>query len=487
MSSIPSALYPIGTQSASLAVPASRRLVSARVVRIFLLLLFDTVALGVAGGLAYAFWAAPVRNQPAGLYLALLPLLPLFGVGYAGAGLYPGFGLGAVEILRRFTLATSFIFLGTAALVFALQVPHDYSRVTFMLLWLGALVFLPTVRFALLSRARHWKWWPESCVVVGVTARLESTFDALSDAVAVGYRPVAVLATDGDPVGTTVRGCPVFGGIESADWLSSRGIRVAIVDDEQQVDRSLRRSLTRAFRHVILLRDPGDIEFSEPRRLGTGFGFECKNELLRRRSRFCKRLLDLAVGSVGLLCALPIIAIAVAAVKVASPGPGLFRQARLGRDGKPFSLWKVRTMVPGAEQQLEQMFSNAPHLQAEWDERFKLSGDPRVVGVVGQFLRRYSIDELPQLWNVVKGEMSLVGPRPLPVYHLREFTPEQREIRQCVPPGMTGLWQVLSGGDGSAKAQQGHDEYYVRNWSIWLDLHTLFRTSAAVLMSSSNH
>ena len=133
------------------------------------------------------------------------------------------------------------------------------------------------------------------------------------------------------------------------------------------------------------------------------------------------------------------------------------------------------------------MFSSIPQFQSEWDGQFKLKGDPRIIGVVGRMLRRYSIDELPQLWNVVKGEMSLVGPRPLPAYHLRHFTPEQREIRQCVPPGMTGLWQVLSGDDGSAESQHGHDEYYVRNWSIWLDLHTLFRTSAAVLMSSSNH
>ena len=321
----------------------------ARVVRVVVLLLTDTVSLLVAGLLAYLLWAAPVRDQPVGLYVALLPLLPLFHIGYAGAGLYPGFGLGAVEIFRRLTIGTSFIFLTTAALVFALQVPHQYSRVTFVLLWAGTLILVPAGRFLLLARVRASQWWQEPCVVVGQPEKLGSTFEALEGAVAVGYRPVAVLATDDSAVGT-LHGYPVLSSTRHARWLSSGGIRVAIVDDDQKVDRSLRRDLTRAFRHVIMLRDPADIEFAEPRRLGSGFGFECKNELLRRRSRFLKRVLDLTMGSVGLLCALPIIAIAVAAVKVASPGPGLFRQERLGRDGKTFSLWKIRTMVPDAEQ-----------------------------------------------------------------------------------------------------------------------------------------
>lgn len=483
MVSTSSALDQAGVSS-SLDVRHLRWLALARVARVFVLLLSDVAALLLAGWFAYAFWAAPVRDQPASLYVALLPIVPVFGVGYAGAGLYPGFGLGAVEILRRLTIATSFIFLSSAALVFALQVPHQYSRVTFVLLWAGALVLVPAARFFLLSRVHSWRWWQEPCVVVGMAAQLESTFEALEEAVAVGYRPVAVLATDEVPHGALLHGCPVFTVAESADWLSSRGIRVAIIDDHQQVNRSLRQRLTRAFRHVIALRDPKDIEPAEPRRLGRAFGYEFRNELLRRRNRMLKRALDLAVGIVGLVCALPLMAFAVAAVKATSPGPGLFRQARLGRGGKSFAIWKIRTMVHDADEKLEQVLSTDPKLRAEWNARFKLADDPRITGVVGRLLRRFSIDELPQLWNVVKGEMSLVGPRPLPAYHVQEFTPEMRELRQFVQPGITGLWQVLGTGDGSAEVQQTHDEYYVRNWSIWLDLHTLIRTSVVILTSS---
>ena len=120
-------------------------------------------------------------------------------------------------------------------------------------------------------------------------------------------------------------------------------------------------------------------------------------------------------------------------------------------------------------------------MRAEWEDGYKLRNDPRVLPVVGALLRRFCIDELPQLWNVLRGDMSLVGPRPLPRYHFRSFDRRQRDLRQCVRPGMTGLWQARSDGTGNTHTQWVHDEYYVRNWSIWLDLYVLARTMCAVV------
>ena len=138
-------------------------------------------------------------------------------------------------------------------------------------------------------------------------------------------------------------------------------------------------------------------------------------------------------------------------------------------------------MYVDAERRLERYLLANPELAEEWRTRFKLKDDPRLLPVVGRFLRRWSIDELPQLWNVLRGDMSLVGPRPFPDYHLRAFAPEFLRLRQRMRPGITGMWQVMVRSAGTIDEQQFFDTYYLRNWSVWLDLYILGRTVRAVL------
>ena len=220
----------------------------------------------------------------------------------------------------------------------------------------------------------------------------------------------------------------------------------------------------------VQVRNPGDL-----------MELERSMSLLNRRNRFLKRLLDIVLSVLLLLLSLPLIVIAGGLIKVWSRGPLFFSQLREGQGGVPFKVWKIRTMRHDAEKVLAWYLDTRPDLHQEWQQRYKLCRDPRIIAGIGTLLRRFSVDELPQLWNVIKGDMSLVGPRPFPEYHLRRFSPEFRKLRCLVRPGLTGLWQVNDRSAGDLREQERYDVSYIRNWSLWLDLHILGQTIFAVL------
>ena len=191
-----------------------------------------------------------------------------------------------------------------------------------------------------------------------------------------------------------------------------------------------------------------------------------------------KRALDVALASVLLVVTLPLLALAALAVVLADGGPALYRQRRVGRGGRRFEILKLRTMVVGADTMVDAL--TAADRNARDGHLFKVHGDPRITRV-GRVLRRFCIDELPQLWNVVRGDMSLVGPRPLPV-DPEAFDARDR-ARHAVRPGVTGPWQVE--GTEAYRTMIDLDLAYVRRWSLWLDAVLLVRTVPAVLLRRS--
>lgn len=192
-----------------------------------------------------------------------------------------------------------------------------------------------------------------------------------------------------------------------------------------------------------------------------------------------KRILDILIVTVGFIFAAPLILIIFVLIKIDSPGPAFYSQARVGYGGKTFNMIKFRTMYEDAENVLRNMLSNDPLLYQEWNEYQKLTKDPRITRV-GKVLRRLSLDELPQIWNVVRGEMSLIGPRPFLPSQVESYGMEAYKNYIRVRPGITGMWQV-SGRNHTSFSKRAHwDDYYIRNWSIRLDINILLRTIGVV-------
>ncbi len=191
------------------------------------------------------------------------------------------------------------------------------------------------------------------------------------------------------------------------------------------------------------------------------------NNLLNFWAQLEKRTIDLLGSILGLLFLAPFLGLTALLIQIDSPGGTFYRQPRLGRNGKVFNLLKFRTMYQNADQILAEKLARDPFINHEWDSYQKLRKDPRVTRM-GQLLRKFSLDELPQLWNVLVGEMSLVGPRPMMTNQSELYGDSYKEYTQ-VAPGITGLWQV-SGRNRTTFARRAElDTEYIQRWSVWLD------------------
>ncbi|HYW98713.1 MAG TPA: sugar transferase [Candidatus Elarobacter sp.] len=188
-----------------------------------------------------------------------------------------------------------------------------------------------------------------------------------------------------------------------------------------------------------------------------------------------KRIIDVALSGIALLFLWPLLLVIAIAVKLESPGPIIYRSLRAGKKGQRFVCYKFRTMVDGADELKDAL----RRFNERRDPFFKIANDPRVTRL-GRFLRKYSLDELPQFWNVLKGDMSMVGPRPHPVDDCARYRPADHR-RLEVKPGITGLWQVIARADPSFETCMKLDLEYMKRWSLSLDCKILLRTVPAVL------
>ncbi len=421
----------------------------------------------------------------ANLYWRLAPSLVLFPIVYAALRLYPGVLLSPPEELKKLSLGVSLVFLTLGGVTFFSRDAALYSRGAFILAWLVSLMVAPMARTLVRSLFSRKPWWGYPVVVVGTDDTARALVRTLQLRPRLGLRPVAVHPCPGDIFHEDfVEGVAVVRDPEDIARLGRTANSFAAISGSCLLaeDRhTVLDSLARAFKHVIILPQTLGRTSLWATALDVGglLGLLVRHNLLDGRRLAMKRFMDLSLTLVGGLVALPLCLVIALLIRLESRGPALFKQRRIGLNGKPFNVWKFRTMVPNAEQLLEEYLASNPEYKQEWLSCQKLRRDPRVTRI-GRFLRSTSLDELPQLVNVLRGELSLVGPRPIVEAEIDRYRDGYHHYTR-VKPGITGLWQISGRNLVSYDKRIDLDTYYINNWSIWFDIYILARTIPVVI------
>lgn len=417
-------------------------------------------------------------------FVTYWPYLPAFLVVFYIVHLYPGLSMAPAEELRRFSIAS---LLGHAGIILSQFIEKrqlDAYSVAFALSFIASVPGFAICRALarrLFSRAR---WWGIPVVIFGAGKTGRLVVDHLLKGSWIGYHP-AVFLDDDPAAGIEYKGVPILTGTETAGDLAERcGISTAIVAmpgvERQRLSAIIGDHVRTSFKHYILVPDFLGMTsiWMSVRDFDGILGLYTAQRLLMPLNRAAKRCFDLVLSLVGGILISPIVFLFALLVKLDSPGPAFYGHTRLGRYGKPFKAWKFRSMVRNSKEVLAELLERDPAARAEWEASYKLKDDPRITRM-GKFLRKTSLDELPQVWNVLLGEMSLIGPRPIIQDEVPKYGPYYRYFAS-VRPGMSGLWQVSGRSDTDYDERVALDVYYIQSWSVWLDLHILFKTFGVV-------
>jgi Undecaprenyl-phosphate galactose phosphotransferase WbaP len=400
-------------------------------------------------------------------------------------GLYPGYGLDSVERLRRHVYSVCATVAILAVLAVGFQIGDLLSRLMLLLTFLGLLFVTPFTQYLARRELNRLKLWGRPVIVLGYANTGTRSVDLLEREWGLGYKPVSLFDTHLTSAGEAFRATAYADTlVEAIDVARRRKIDTCIfampyTRREQLAD--MVRIASDAFQHIVIIPNLRGVTNSAvvARDLSGTLALEVKQNLLNPWAKRLKRALDLFGAVVGGFIISPLLLTIAVLIKLDSPGPVLFGHRRLGARDEHFLCWKFRTMHVDAERVLNECLQRHPSLQAEWEKNHKLRDDPRVTRI-GLFLRKTSLDELPQLWNVLRGEMSLAGPRPIVDAEVSKYEKDY-ELYRRIRPGMSGFWQVGGRSEVDYKERVAMDSYYVRNWSVWLDIIILVRTVKIVL------
>ncbi|MCP4218289.1 MAG: sugar transferase [bacterium] len=393
------------------------------------------------------------------------------------------------DFFEEFVFITRGLFISVvliAVFIYLSRAFETFSRTVPLLMVLTGMVVVPLFRWVVKKTLMATEFYIKHAAVVGEKSQIDAILPTLKKLEAKGYKIVEVLEIDNkEPrdTGGAQWGEKLIEDIESAARLNKVETLVIVSKDIDK--KRLNQLINRCENYVKEIKIVSDSSYLktigvETEHIDELLLMRMANNLLSPVSFFLKRVFDLVLSLVAGVVLLPVFLLIALIIKLDSRGPVLFVQERFGKDGKQFRFFKFRSMYVDADEKLRDYLQQNPRLQEEWEQYKKLkSGDPRVTPV-GKFLRRFSLDEAPQLFNVFKGEMSIVGPRP---YLIREKEAIERSaaIIFRVKSGLTGLWQIKGRSELSFDTRLKLDEFYVRNWSFFLDIIIILKTFGAVL------
>jgi Undecaprenyl-phosphate galactose phosphotransferase WbaP len=360
------------------------------------------------------------------------------------------------------------------------------EQIRFLLVvWLVCLISLPIGRGWARYILGSFTSWGFPIVVCGddaITVRLHNWLTANRQ---LGMRPVGIIG-DCTALGVTPDNVSYLGDWQEAHQVAvDRGVYWAVVVPPQSGPASVSTRIADYLYTIpnvhVVSELTGLPDHWSPQQLDGLSGIHLQQNLMLPLPRITKRCMDLVSSVIGGILLLPLLFYISVAVKLSSRGPILYGHERIGKDGRRFKAWKFRSMFQDSHLVLEQYLEAHPELREEWGRDHKLRFDPRVTRI-GRFIRKTSLDELPQIWNVIRGEMSLVGPRPIVTAEIVKYGPYYG-LYTMVTPGITGLWQVSGRNNTTYDERVQLDAYYVRNWSPWLDMYLLIRTIRIVLFA----
>jgi len=417
-------------------------------------------------------------------FVTYWPYLPVFILIFQLHKLYPGVSLAPSEEMRRFFIGSLLAYGGIVMSRFIENDRWDSVNTAFLISGFFSTLILLTAR-----SVTHWflhktKLGGIPTVIYGSGSTGKLVAECLLGSIRSGYVPVLFL--DDNPLGDDeYMGIPIIHDLSAGPEIVKRyNIKMAIVAmpklDAQKL-KHLQNTSVSAFRYTVIIPNFFNISsiWMSVRDFSGVLGIDTSNKLKFSFNLMVKRMIDLFVVIIGGLIILPFLLLIALLIKIDSPGPVLYKQKRLGKNGKHFYTYKFRSMAVDADEKLKKILESNSELRKEWEETHKLHNDPRITRI-GKFIRRTSIDEFPQLINILKGEMSLVGPRPIVDAEVEKYGDDYNRVFS-VTPGLTGMWQVSGRSDANYTERVAYDIYYLQSWSVWLDLWIIFKTFGAVI------
>lgn len=353
-------------------------------------------------------------------------------------------------------------------------------KIVFFLFSLSLFIFMPAEKYLAKLFIKKLGIWKKGVIIIGTGTGRNLAIDMIERCTSLGYIIEGILTTNAHATATHVKGYPVLGGIDYFKTKKLRNLDKDVVIALPDMDkRSLSEMVRKIRRFVGNIRTLPDImglptsSYSEAHHLEKrADSWILINEFGRKQSLFIKRIFDLVVSVLSLPIIVPILFFAAIAIRLTSKGPAFYTDMRVGQGEKVFDCYKLRSMFVDSDKMLEGLEISGKSKKGAWWRVHKIKGDDPRVTSIGKFLRITSLDELPQIFNVIKGEMSLVGPRPR---HIDEKI-WYRDIVLSVPPGLTGLWQVSGRSDIPIDEKSLLDNYYAQRRSLLLDIILILKT-----------